>query len=78
MTDIVHLCGPRGYDLVRLETERVAWCFYERKRRAHLFECLMPSDIEDMMWGPVVRVRCASCRHTDADMFPGTWREWDI
>ena len=71
------LCGPRDYRLVRLETERVAWCFHERKRRAHLYECLSPSHIDDMMWGPIVRVRCASCRRTDADMFPGTWREWE-
>jgi len=81
MTDplisFVYLCGPRDYRLVSLTTERVSWCFYERKRRAHLREVMAPTDIEGMMWGPTVEVRCASCGHPDADCFPGTWREWE-
>lgn len=77
MIEYVYLCGPRDYRLVTLEVDNVGWCFYERKRRAHLFEVLSPTDIEDMWWGPIVRVRCASCGKTDADCFPGTHREWD-
>lgn len=77
MTEYMHLCGPRSMRLVTMVTERVAWCFYERKRRAHLFEVHAPTDIEDMMWGPTAQVRCASCGKVDADCFPGTWREWE-
>lgn len=72
------ICGPSSYRLVSLTTERVSWCFHCRARRAHLREIHRPTDIEGMWWGSTVRVRCAACRTTDGDMFPGTWREWDF
>ena len=70
------ICGP-AMRLHSLTTERVAWCFTCRARRAHLREVHTPTDPEGWWWGPTVQVRCAKCRQPDADMFPGTWREWE-
>lgn len=78
MTGVMHICGPRSYRLVSLRTHRVAWCFRCRKHRAHMEKVEAPTDIEDMMWGPIARVYCAACGLTDGDMFPGRWREWDF
>ena len=52
------------------------WCFVCRKRRTFAKEIHRPTDPMSY-YGPHVTVR-GECGHVDGDLFPGSYREWEI
>ena len=51
------------------------WCFVCRKRREFTKEIHAP--VEMSYYGPHVTIR-GECGHVDGDLFPGSYREWEI
>lgn len=54
---------------------RTSWCFHCRKVTDHLYQIV--STVEPSYYEPVPQIVCARCGILDADLFPGTSREWE-
>ena len=50
------------------------WCFRCRKQTA--FSLIVIADAEPSYYEPTAHIRCDECNQDDADLFPGSYREW--
>lgn len=66
--------GPDMKEIFR-KSEGEKWCFHCRKRREFFYVVTAP--IEPSYYGPNPDVKCGHCNTSDADLFPGGYREWE-
>ena len=68
------ICGP-SCETSTIRAYRTSWCFHCRKVTDHLYQIV--STVEPSYYEPVPQIVCARCGILDADLFPGTSREWE-
>ena len=70
------VCRKRlPFELVIVEPVVMCWCQLDAPRREDgEGEVVFNSGA---YYGPTYSVRCTGCNKADADMFPGTYREWE-
>lgn len=72
----IHVLHTTTYIASEREDGEPRWCFYCRKRVPFVRRLHAPVDIYSY-YGPHVTVKCARRDHSDGDLFPGRFREWD-
>ena len=73
---VVHInYGPEMVEVVNRRDGQVRWCFACRQRREFRYIVMAPA-VPDW-YGPNTYVKCASCKTSDGDLFPGRDRESD-
>jgi len=73
---IVHINrGPEMVEVVNRRDGKTRWCFVCRKRREFRYIVMAPT--EPSYYGPHADIKCAHCKTSDGDLFPGREREWE-
>lgn len=67
--------GPAMEEVVNRPDGEVRWCFVCRKRREFRYIVMAPTEPD--WYGPHADVKCAHCRTSDGDLFPGRERVWE-
>jgi hypothetical protein len=62
-------------EVVNRPDGEVRWCFVCRKRREFRYIVMAPVTMD--WYGPYADIKCAHCRTSDGDLFPGREREWE-
>jgi hypothetical protein len=74
--DLVHInYGPAMVEVVNRRDGEARWCFVCRKHRDFRYIVMAPA--EPSYYGPHADVKCATCKTSDSDLFPGREREWE-
>lgn len=86
----VHILHTPMKEVMRRQDGDERWCFVCRQRR--LFERIVTAPVVEPLkpgeedtyelpigayYGPTTRIECRTCKTTDGDCFPGTYRVWE-
>lgn len=73
---VVHVNhGPSMVEVVNRRNGKTRWCFKCRARRE--FRYIVMAPVVPDWYGPNADIKCATCKTSDGDLFPGGEREWE-